>query len=148
MNCLTVELSFFKSFIRFIDINMYACMCSTEFSAKSSLLHLNFFFYITQNYAPPGCCCSRNLWFWMHNSQLMFIYKWITKRRAGSFQDSGKLQTLDILLKRLRAGNHRVLLFAQMTKMLNILEVRLFILLDYCHLFALACGLPLHYEHH
>ncbi|CAA7060575.1 unnamed protein product [Microthlaspi erraticum] len=35
---------------------------------------------------------------------------------------SGKLQTLDILLKRLRAGNHRVLLFAQMTKMLNILE--------------------------
>ncbi|KAI5074596.1 hypothetical protein GOP47_0010557 [Adiantum capillus-veneris] len=36
--------------------------------------------------------------------------------------DSGKLQTLDILLKRLRANNHRVLLFAQMTKMLNILE--------------------------
>ncbi|KAL9232600.1 hypothetical protein vseg_007695 [Gypsophila vaccaria] len=40
--------------------------------------------------------------------------------------DSGKLQTLDILLKRLRANNHRVLLFAQMTKMLNILE-------DYMH---------------
>jgi hypothetical protein len=38
-------------------------------------------------------------------------------------QDSGKLQTLDVLLKRLRAQNHRVLLFAQMTKMLNILEV-------------------------
>lgn len=38
-------------------------------------------------------------------------------------QDSGKLQTLDILLKRLRAENHRVLLFAQMTKMLNIIEV-------------------------
>lgn len=36
--------------------------------------------------------------------------------------DSGKLQTLDVLLKRLRAENHRVLLFAQMTKMLNILE--------------------------
>ncbi|KAK9671106.1 hypothetical protein RND81_12G007500 [Saponaria officinalis] len=36
--------------------------------------------------------------------------------------DSGKLQTLDILLKQLRANNHRVLLFAQMTKMLNILE--------------------------
>ncbi|KAI4386538.1 hypothetical protein MLD38_004465 [Melastoma candidum] len=36
--------------------------------------------------------------------------------------DSGKLQTLDILLKRLHAENHRVLLFAQMTKMLNILE--------------------------
>ncbi|KAI9111492.1 hypothetical protein K1719_017182 [Acacia pycnantha] len=35
---------------------------------------------------------------------------------------SGKLQTLDILLQRLRAGNHRVLLFAQLTKMMNILE--------------------------
>uniref|UniRef100_A0A7N0TWC5 Chromatin-remodeling ATPase INO80 n=1 Tax=Kalanchoe fedtschenkoi TaxID=63787 RepID=A0A7N0TWC5_KALFE len=41
---------------------------------------------------------------------------------AKLLTDSGKLQTLDILLKRLRAGNHRVLLFAQMTKMLDILE--------------------------
>ncbi|GJX30809.1 DNA helicase INO80 isoform X3 [Tanacetum coccineum] len=41
---------------------------------------------------------------------------------AKMLTDSGKLQTLDILLKRLRAGNHRVLLFAQMTKMLNIIE--------------------------
>ncbi|XP_062117836.1 chromatin-remodeling ATPase INO80 isoform X2 [Humulus lupulus] len=41
---------------------------------------------------------------------------------AKLLTDSGKLQTLDILLKRLRANNHRVLLFAQMTKMLNILE--------------------------
>ena len=39
-------------------------------------------------------------------------------------QDSGKLHTLDKLLKELRAEGHRVLLFAQMTKMLNILEVR------------------------
>nr|GEV50301.1 DNA helicase INO80 isoform X2 [Tanacetum cinerariifolium] len=41
---------------------------------------------------------------------------------AKMLTDSGKLQTLDILLKRLRAGNHRVLLFAQMTKMLNVIE--------------------------
>ncbi|KAJ4977855.1 hypothetical protein NE237_008635 [Protea cynaroides] len=41
---------------------------------------------------------------------------------AKMLTDSGKLNTLDILLKRLRAENHRVLLFAQMTKMLNILE--------------------------
>ncbi|KAL6009951.1 hypothetical protein ACLOJK_000382 [Asimina triloba] len=41
---------------------------------------------------------------------------------ARMLTDSGKLQTLDILLKRLRPENHRVLLFAQMTKMLNILE--------------------------
>ncbi|CAI5958154.1 unnamed protein product [Closterium sp. NIES-64] len=36
--------------------------------------------------------------------------------------DSGKLHQLDVLLRRLRAEGHRVLLFAQMTKMLNILE--------------------------
>ncbi|KAG8063353.1 hypothetical protein GUJ93_ZPchr0003g17346 [Zizania palustris] len=42
---------------------------------------------------------------------------------AKMLTDSGKLQTLDILLRRLRAENHRVLLFAQMTKMLDILEV-------------------------
>lgn len=41
---------------------------------------------------------------------------------AKLLADSGKLRTLDILLKRLRAENHRVLLFAQMTKMLNIIE--------------------------
>lgn len=41
---------------------------------------------------------------------------------AKMLTDSGKLQTLDIMLKRLRAGNHRVLLFAQMTKMLDIIE--------------------------
>ncbi|XP_047315374.1 chromatin-remodeling ATPase INO80-like isoform X2 [Impatiens glandulifera] len=41
---------------------------------------------------------------------------------ARMLTDSGKLQTLDILLKRLKSENHRVLLFAQMTKMLNILE--------------------------
>ncbi|XP_065855452.1 chromatin-remodeling ATPase INO80 isoform X2 [Euphorbia lathyris] len=41
---------------------------------------------------------------------------------AKLLTDSGKLQTLDILLKRLRVNNHRVLVFAQMTRMLNILE--------------------------
>ncbi|XP_062211289.1 chromatin-remodeling ATPase INO80-like [Phragmites australis] len=41
---------------------------------------------------------------------------------AKMLTDSGKLHTLDILLRRLRAEGHRVLLFAQMTKMLDILE--------------------------
>lgn len=35
---------------------------------------------------------------------------------------SGKLQVLDILLQRLKTEGHRVLIFTQMTKMLNILE--------------------------
>ncbi|XP_024521051.1 DNA helicase INO80 isoform X1 [Selaginella moellendorffii] len=41
---------------------------------------------------------------------------------ARTLMDSGKLQALDILFRRLRAEEHRVLVFAQMTKMLNILE--------------------------
>ncbi|KAG2540726.1 hypothetical protein PVAP13_9NG592600 [Panicum virgatum] len=41
---------------------------------------------------------------------------------AKMLTDSGKLHTLDMLLRRLRAEGHRVLLFAQMTKMLDILE--------------------------
>ncbi|VVD05859.1 unnamed protein product [Leptidea sinapis] len=36
--------------------------------------------------------------------------------------DCGKLQTLDSLLRRLKAGGHRVLLFTQMTKVLDVLE--------------------------
>ena len=36
--------------------------------------------------------------------------------------DCGKLQTLDRLLRKLRAGGHRALIFTQMTKVLDILE--------------------------
>lgn len=36
--------------------------------------------------------------------------------------DCGKLQTLDRLLKQLKSGHHRVLIFTQMTKMLDVLE--------------------------
>ena len=35
---------------------------------------------------------------------------------------AGKLQTLDLLLRRLKSGQHRVLIFTQMTKMLDVLE--------------------------
>uniref|UniRef100_A0A2M4A008 Putative chromatin remodeling complex wstf-iswi small subunit n=1 Tax=Anopheles triannulatus TaxID=58253 RepID=A0A2M4A008_9DIPT len=36
--------------------------------------------------------------------------------------DCGKLQTLDRLLKQLKSGGHRVLIFTQMTRMLDVLE--------------------------
>jgi hypothetical protein len=42
-------------------------------------------------------------------------------RRLVQF-DCGKLQELDVLLRRLHRGGHRVLIFTQMTKMLDILE--------------------------
>lgn len=37
--------------------------------------------------------------------------------------DSGKLQVLDDLLTRLKAGDHRVLIYSQMTRMIDLLEV-------------------------
>jgi len=37
--------------------------------------------------------------------------------------DCGKLQTLDELLKKLKTENHRVLIFSQMSKVLDILEI-------------------------
>ncbi|KAL8561069.1 hypothetical protein ACOMHN_031013 [Nucella lapillus] len=36
--------------------------------------------------------------------------------------DCGKLQTMDVLLRDLKTGDHRVLIFTQMTKMLDVLE--------------------------
>ncbi|XP_038075148.1 helicase SRCAP-like isoform X2 [Patiria miniata] len=36
--------------------------------------------------------------------------------------DCGKLQALDVLLRKLKAGDHRVLIFTQMTRMLDVLE--------------------------
>lgn len=36
--------------------------------------------------------------------------------------DCGKLQSLDRLLRKLKAGHHRVLIFTQMTRMLDVLE--------------------------
>lgn len=41
---------------------------------------------------------------------------------AKSLIDSGKMLKLDELLKTLKAGGHRILLFSQMTTMMNILE--------------------------
>jgi E1A-binding protein p400 len=36
--------------------------------------------------------------------------------------DCGKLQSLDLLLRKLKSGSHRALIFTQMTKMLDVLE--------------------------
>lgn len=41
--------------------------------------------------------------------------------------DSGKLTYLDGLLKRLKAQNHRVLIYSQMTRVIDLLEVNEFI---------------------
>lgn len=37
--------------------------------------------------------------------------------------ESGKLHTLDVLLSRLKAQGHRILIYSQMTRMIDLLEV-------------------------
>lgn len=53
----------------------------------------------------------------------MILQEYILMLFCYSFHSrSGKLQTLDILLRRLKREDHRVLIFTQMTKMLDVLE--------------------------
>ena len=40
--------------------------------------------------------------------------------------DAGKLQVLDTLLRRLKSEGHRVLIYSQMTRIIDLLEVRVF----------------------
>lgn len=51
-----------------------------------------------------------------------FAYINITDKES-LVTDSGKLSVLDSLLKRLKEGGHRVLIYSQMTKMIDLLEV-------------------------
>lgn len=39
--------------------------------------------------------------------------------------ESGKLHTLDVLLSRLKSQGHRVLIYSQMTRMIDLLEVHM-----------------------
>lgn len=43
--------------------------------------------------------------------------------RSTLLSDSGKLAVLDSLLNRMKVEGHRVLIYSQMTKMIDILEV-------------------------
>jgi len=52
--------------------------------------------------------------------------------------DSGKLTALDRLLKKLQREGHRVLIYSQMTKMIDLLEVSLVLTWPTCH--AMLCG--------
>lgn len=48
------------------------------------------------------------------------------KDRSTLVSDSGKLTVLDQLLTRLKRNGHRVLIYSQMTKMIDIIEVSVF----------------------
>lgn len=53
--------------------------------------------------------------------------------------DSGKLYALDVLLTRLKSQGHRVLIYSQMTRMIDLLEVGEGTLADLGHLDLQEC---------
>lgn len=58
----------------------------------------------------------------MHfNLYIFFLYIIIDKQTLVT--DAGKLSVLDSLLRRLKEQGHRVLIYSQMTKMIDLLEV-------------------------
>ena len=54
---------------------------------------------------------------------LFHIYVFFPLDRSTLVSDSGKLTVLDQLLTRLKQNDHRVLIYSQMTKMIDIIEV-------------------------
>jgi DNA helicase INO80 len=50
------------------------------------------------------------------------VFVTVPRREEVLLEDSGKMQTLDHLMRRLKAEGHRVLLYSQMTKQIDLLE--------------------------
>ncbi|XP_058208498.1 probable ATP-dependent DNA helicase CHR12 isoform X2 [Rhododendron vialii] len=59
------------------------------------------------------------------NHPYLFVGEYNIWRREEIFRASGKFELLDRLLPKLRRAGHRVLLFSQMTRLMDILEVYL-----------------------
>lgn len=53
----------------------------------------------------------------------IYIFFFFTLDKQSLVTDCGKLKILDNLLTKLKQGNHRVLIYSQMTRMIDILEV-------------------------
>lgn len=61
----------------------------------------------------------------MRNCNLLdYLFDALSLDGETLIADSGKLFVLDQLLTRLKAEDHRVLIYSQMTRMIDILEVR------------------------
>lgn len=87
------------------------------------------------NFVPKQKCCTCISYFDTIRSSIknfkwelykyMIIFCFIDKESLIS--DAGKLSVLDTLLAKLKAEGHRVLIYSQMTRMIDLLEVILFI---------------------
>ena len=54
----------------------------------------------------------------------MLVISFVISAKEKMVTDAGKLNVLDTLLQRLKDEGHRVLIYSQMTKMIDLLEVR------------------------
>lgn len=69
----------------------------------------------------------RNCTFVLLFSDLYGMY-FLLSDKHSLIMDAGKLYVLDTLLSQLKAGGHRVLIYSQMTKMIDLLEVSVVLL--------------------
>lgn len=76
-------------------------------------------FYLNFNCPPDISFC-----YFFFVLTLKFIIFFIDKQTLVT--DAGKLYVLDGLLKRLKQQGHRVLIYSQMTRMIDLLEVIIF----------------------
>ncbi|CAI9734305.1 helicase domino-like [Octopus vulgaris] len=81
--------------------------------SPSSVARESFQRFMLHNYVSPQTAC-------LHKIDACMSVQFPELRLIQ--YDCGKLQTLDVLLRQLKTGNHRVLIFTQMTKMLDVLE--------------------------
>ena len=66
--------------------------------------------------------------FWITIDDWIFNLAAVDKETLIS--DAGKLQVLDTLLRRLKSEGHRVLIYSQMTRIIDLLEVLLFLIAE------------------
>ncbi|XP_071946523.1 helicase domino-like isoform X2 [Antedon mediterranea] len=103
----------FKRFMMTVN-PVWAPSVSLHTSANfSEALHHNYIQDVLFNELNPRTKCLYHL---QNANRLQF-----PELRLIQY-DCGKLQTLDVLLRRLKPNGHRVLIFTQMTKMLDVLE--------------------------
>lgn len=73
-------------------------------------------------YVQGSICKAKHFWISQEDSSNTAFLFCIFGFRAELYRASGKFELLDRILPKLRATNHRVLLFCQMTSLMTIME--------------------------
>lgn len=95
----------------------------TTLTALEWMFLHSFHSYVLSVYYTQGTLCKAKLYWVLQedSSNTAFLFC-IFGFRAELYRASGKFELLDRILPKLRATNHRVLLFCQMTSLMTIME--------------------------